>query len=255
MIKFIIGFLLKNFPRSFLQRISKPFFKVITLLYKGDAVFCPICKISLRKFFPYGRKVRENALCPNCLSLERHRLIYLYLKNETDFFNKKLNVLHIAPEQCFIEKFKNSKNLNYITGDLNSPLADITMDIHNMPFKNNTFDVVLCNHVLEHVKDDILALKEIRRVLKKGGYSILQVPFYHPLQNKTLEDKSIIDPLEREKKYGQSDHVRKYGKDYNKRLTSIGFKVDENNYINKLSEDLKIKYGLSKNEIIFIASK
>ncbi|SUZ80169.1 uncharacterized protein METZ01_LOCUS33023 [marine metagenome] len=129
------------------------------------------------------------------------------------------------------------------------------MDIHNMPFENNVFDIVLCNHVLEHVKDDILALKEIRRVLKKGGYSILQVPFYHPLQNKTLEDKSIIDPLEREKKYGQSDHVRKYGKDYNKRLTSIGFKVDENNYINKLSEDLKIKYGLSKNEIIFIATK
>ena len=88
MIKFIIGFLLKNFPRSFLQRISKPIFKVITLLYKGDAVFCPICKISLRKFFPYGRKVRENALCPNCLSLERHRLIYLYLKNETDFLIK-----------------------------------------------------------------------------------------------------------------------------------------------------------------------
>ncbi len=255
MIKFIIGFLLKNFPRSFLQRISQPIFKVITLLYKGDAVFCPICKISLRKFFPYGRKVRENALCTNCLSLERHRLIYLYLKNETDFFNKKLNVLHIAPEQCFIGKFKNSKNLNYTTGDLNSPLADIKMDIHNMPFENNVFDIVLCNHVLEHVKDDILALKEIRRVLKKGGYSILQVPFYNPLQNKTLENKSIIDPLEREKKYGQSDHVRKYGKDYNKRITSIGFKVDENNYINKLSEDLKMKYGLSKNEIIFIATK
>ena len=91
--------------------------------------------------------------------------------------------------------------------------------------------------------------------MKKGGYSILQVPFYHPLQNKTLEDKSITDPLEREKKYGQSDHVRKYGKDYNKRLTLIGFKVDENNYINKLSEDLKMKYGLPKSEIIFIASK
>ena len=177
MIKFIIGFLLKKFPRSFLQRISKPIFKIITLLYKGDVVFCPICKISLRKFFPYGRKVRENALCPNCLSLERHRLIYLYLKNETNFFNKKLNVLHIAPEQCFIEKFKNSKNLNYTTGDLNSPLADIKMDIHNMPFENNTFDVILCNHVLEHVENDILALKEIKRVLIKRGYSILQVPF------------------------------------------------------------------------------
>ncbi len=129
------------------------------------------------------------------------------------------------------------------------------MDIHNMPFENNTFDVILCNHVLEHVENDILALKEIKRVLKKSGYSILQVPFYHPLPNKTLEDKSITNSLEREKKYGQSDHVRKYGKDYNKRLTLIGFKVDENNYINKLSEDLKMKYGLPKSEIIFIASK
>ena len=255
MIKFIVSFFLKKIPRPFLQKISKPIFIIISILYRGNKVKCPICKIKLKKFFPYGRIIRDNALCPNCLSLERHRLIYLYLKNETIFFNKKLNVLHIAPENCFISIFKSSKNINYTSGDLFSPLADIKMDIHKMPFKNNTFDVVLCNHVLEHLDDDIKALKEIIRVMKNGGFSILQVPFYYPLPNNTLEDKTIIKASEREKAYGQSDHLRKYGKDYKKRLSSVGFKVDENKYINRLSEEEQKKDGLSKNEIIYIGIK
>ncbi len=255
MIKFIVSFFLKKIPRPFLQKISKPIFIIISILYRGNKVKCPICNIKLKKFFPYGRIIRDNALCPNCLSLERHRLIYLYLKNETIFFNKKLNVLHIAPENCFISIFKSSKNINYTSADLFSPLADIKMDIQKMPFKNNTFDVVLCNHVLEHVDDDIKALKEIIRVMKNGGFSILQVPFYYPLPNNTLEDKTIIKSSEREKAYGQSDHLRKYGKDYKKRLSSVGFKVDENKYINRLSEEEQNKYGLSKNEIIYIGIK
>ena len=255
MIKFIISFFLKKFSRPVLQKISKPIFIIVSLLYKGNKVTCPICKIKLKKFFPYGRNIRDNALCPNCLSLERHRLMYLYLKNETNFFKKELNVLHIAPEQCFISIFKNSKNINYTSGDLFSPLADIKMDIHKMPFKNDTFDIILCNHVLEHVNDDIKALKEIIRVMKKGGFSILQVPFYYPLPNKTQEDKSIINASEREKAYGQSDHLRKYGKDYKKRLSSVGFKVDVNEYIKKLSIEKQKKYGLSENELIYIGKK
>ena len=255
MIKFIISFFLKKLPRPFLQKISKPIFMIISIWYRGNKVKCPICRIKLKKFFPYGRVVRNNALCPNCLSLERHRLMYLYLKNETNFFKNEWNVLHIAPEQCFISIFKNSKNINYTSGDLFSPLADIKMDIHKMPFKNNTFDIVLCNHVLEHVDNDIKALKEIKRVMKNGGFSILQVPFYYPLPNKTIEDKSITKANEREKAYGQSDHLRKYGKDYKKRLSSVGFEVDVNEYVNSLSKEKQKKYGLSENELIYIGIK
>ena len=115
-------------------------------------------------------------LCPKCLSLERHRLLWLYLKNRTEFFTAKLKVLHVAPEQCFFKTFRNMKNLVYLTADLESPLADMKLDIQDMPFPENEFDVIICNHVLEHVPDDRKAMHEIFRVLKKGGFAILQVP-------------------------------------------------------------------------------
>tara|TARA_B100001245_G_C22881953_1_gene424200 strand:- start:1198 stop:1965 length:768 start_codon:yes stop_codon:yes gene_type:complete len=255
MIKSTVGFLLKKFPRSFLQIISKPIFSIITLLYKGNNVLCPICKIELKKFFPYGRETRENALCPNCLSLERHRLLFLYLKSETDVFKKNINLLHIAPEECFINIFKKSKNISYTTGDLYSPLAEVKMDIHKIPFQNETFDVILCNHVLEHVDDDKKALKEIERVMKKEGFAILQVPFYYPIPEKTLEDRSIINPAEREKDYGQSDHVRKYGKDYPERIKSQGMKVNENKFTESFNKEEKKYFGLPDNEVIYYCYK
>ena len=255
MIKKIVRILLKKFPRSFLQIISKPIFVIITLLSRGDKVFCPICEIKLKKFFPYGRKTRENALCPNCLSLERHRLLFLYLKNKTDLFKKKIHLLHIAPEQCFINIFSDYNNIKYTSGDLYSPLAKIKMDIHEMPFQNETFDVILCNHVLEHVDDDKKAMREIKRVMKKGGFSILQVPFYHPIPNKTLEDLSITSPSEREKVYGQADHLRKYGKDYDKRIISQGMKVNKSKFIDSFTIKEKEFYGLQENEIIYYCYK
>ena len=255
MIKKIVGILLKKFPRSFLQIISKPIIRIIALLYKGNNVLCPICEARFKKFFPYGRETRENALCPNCLSLERHRLLFLYLKNKTDFFKKKINLLHIAPEQCFINIFSNSNNITYTTGDLYSPLAKIKMDIHKMPFEDNTFDVILCNHVLEHVDDDKKAMKEIKRVMKKEGFAILQVPFYYPIPNNTLEDISIISPSERERSYGQADHVRKYGRDYDKRIRSQGMKVNKSKFIYSFTKEEKKLYGLQENEIIYYCYK
>lgn len=220
---------------------------------RGSKVLCPVCDHSFRKFLPYGRISRENALCPNCLSLERHRLMWLFLKEETDFFSARLKVLHVAPEHCFIDRFENLPNLDYITADIESPLAKVKMDIHHIPFSENTFDVVFCNHVLEHVQDDILACKEINRVLKPDGWGILQSPVY-PLE-KTIEDKTITDPSERERLFGQRDHVRKFGKDYAKRLSSSGLKVEGNQFVKKLDSSKVSQMALAKDEIIFVCKK
>jgi len=252
MIKSIVGFILRILPRPFLQLISKPIFKLISIFYRGKNVECPICNSRFSKFFPYGRDSRDNALCTKCLSLERHRLLYIYLFEKSDLLKKVINVLHIAPEECLIKKFKENKNINYTSADLESPLADIKMDIHKMPFDNNSFDFVLCNHVLEHVENDLQALKEIKRVLRKGGKGIVQVPFYFPIPEETKEDKKIISKKEREIIYGQSDHVRKYGKDYKKRLESSGFKVTvtlPSEFLAKSEIDL---YRISKSEEIYL---
>ena len=251
MLNTLVGFLLKKIPRTLLQRISKPFFKIISIFYTGNNVECPICRKSFKKFFPYGREARDNALCTNCLSLERHRLIYLYLDRETSIFKKNTQLLHIAPEACLINIFKMSDKIKYTTADLDSPLADIKMDIHNMPFDDNCFDFIMCNHVLEHVENDIKALSEIKRVLKKGGRAIVQVPFYHPIPDKTIEDKSITSKADREKIYGQDDHVRKYGKDYKNRLELVGFRVELVNPNHILSKDEIKRYSVIENEDIF----
>ena len=194
---------------------------------------------------------RPNALCPSCLSLERHRLIWLYLKEKTNFFSRKLSVLHIAPEPCFIKRFEKIHGDTYITGDIESPLAKVKMDIHRIPFEENKFDVVLCNHVLEHVQDDIKAMSEIKRVLKPGGWAILQVPFFSPVPDNTLDDNSITDPREREKVFGQDDHVRKFGKDYPQRIEKSGLKV----ILDDFAKSQPDKYGLQKGEIIYRAEK
>ena len=196
--KKLISIVIRYVPRKYLQRVANLGLKLVSVFYAGSAVTCPVCEKSFKKFLPYGRfKARPNALCPNCLSLERHRLIWLYLREQTDFFNTKLDVLHIAPEACFIPRFEKQHGDQYITADIESPLAKVKMDIHDIPFPENTFDVVLCNHVLEHVRDDIRAMSEIRRVLKPGGFAILQIPFFKPVQEKTFEDSSITDPKER----------------------------------------------------------
>lgn len=253
--KQIISFLLRKIPRKYLQLFSHYGLKILAVFYRGNKVECPVCNSTFRKFLPYGRKSRENALCPNCLALERHRLIWLYLKRKTDFFAKKAKMLHIAPELCFIDRFENLENLEYITGDIESPLAKVKMDIHKIPFDENTFDVIFCNHVLEHVDDDILAMKEMLRVLKPGGWAILQVPFFYPLKEKTYEDKSITDPLEREKAFGQDDHVRMFGKDYGLRLQSAGFKVTEERLVLDMPQEEVKRYALPKKEIIYRVEK
>ncbi|MDX1629831.1 MAG: methyltransferase domain-containing protein [Fulvivirga sp.] len=254
--KKLISFIIRKVPRKHLQRISKPALKVAGWFLRGNNVTCPIIDKSYRKFLPYGRiNPRPNALCPDSLSLERHRLLWLYLKEKTNFFKKKLNFLHVAPEQCFLKPFESQHGQGYITGDLESPLAKVKMDIHQIPFEENKFDAVMCNHVMEHVADDIQAMKEIYRVLKPGGWAIMQVPFFSPVPETTFEDKSIRSPEAREKAYGQSDHVRLYGKDYPDRIRQAGFEVTEDNFVHELPPGAIERYALPRNEIIYFCRK
>jgi len=228
---------------------------LISFYLKGSTFTDPIDGRSFRKFLPYGYGVqRSNALSPSTFSLERHRLLWLYLKNETNFFNKQKKVLHIAPEQCFLKRFREQKNLNYTTADLYSPIADVKADICNLPFEKNTFDIVFANHVLEHIEDDKKAMSELFRVLKPGGMGIFQIPQDLALE-KTYEDFSITSPEERTKHFGQYDHVRVYGRDYFNRLRAVGFTVNEIDYSTKISAELITKYCLVKGEILPVCFK
>ncbi len=252
--KNFIKFLLKFIPRKYLIRFSSAFSLIIRIFYIGNKYNCPICNGKFRKLLPYGNKGAENRLCPKCLSLERHRLLWLFMKNKLNIIDKNIKVIHIAPEQPFIKKFKKLKNWTYITADLESPLADVKMNIKQMPFNNEEFDFVMCNHVLEHIDNDIVAMNEIYRVLKKGGIAILQVPIDSQRKH-TYEDYNITDPKEREKHFGQYDHFRVYGLDYIDRLKSVGFEVDVNLFVKTFTLDDIDKYRLDANEQIFIAYK
>ncbi len=247
----IIKLALNTLPRKFLIRMSYLFRLISQFTNRGNNVECPVCESHYSKFLSYGyHEVRKNALCPKCLSLERHRLVWLYLKNKTNFFEQPMKVLHIAPEQSFEERFKKMTNLEYITADLESPLADYKCDVQEMPFKENEFDVVFCNHVLEHVDDDLKAMSEILRVMKPGAFAILLVPIDFS-RKKTYEDSSITSPKERAKHFRQYDHKRLYGLDYTKRLKKAGFLIPEKNFLNEIDHELIKRYSLPETEFMY----
>lgn len=228
---------------------------LIYVFFKGNRFTDPIDGRSYRKFLPYGYgKQRENALSPGTLSLERHRQMWLYLKNETDFFTQNYKVLHIAPEQEFLRRFKKMPNLDYTSADLFSPIVDVKADILDLPFEDESFDVIFCNHVLEHIIDDKKAMSELYRVMRKGGWGILQVPMKNSLES-TYEDFTITDPKERQKHFGQYDHVRWYGMDYFDRLQSVGFEANANFYSQKYSQEDQKRFGLNANEILPLVFK
>ena len=250
----IFKVILNTVPRPLLIKLSYVIRPFIAFYLKGNKYTDPIDNKSFRKFLPYGYGVqRQNVLSPSTLSLERHRLLWLYLTNETNFFTSKKKVLHMAPEQCFLSRFK-KLNHEYITADIDSPIADVKADIVNLPFTDNSFDVVLCNHVLEHIQDDTKAMKELFRVMKKGGMGIFQVP-QDLNRDVTFEDNSITDPKERAKIFGQYDHVRVYGRDYFDKLRSVGFKVEEVNYSQKVSSELSSRYRIMEGELLPVVSK
>ncbi|MFV5694712.1 class I SAM-dependent methyltransferase [Flavobacterium sp. LB3P122] len=276
--KKLFKLILNTIPRPILIRLSYVARPVLALALKGNTFTDPIDGKSFKMFLPYGYGTqRNNVLSPSTLSLERHRLLWLYLNQETDFFkpelvtgssvtntkkiklrdaetNSALKVLHFAPEQAFYKLFRNQKNLEYTTTDLFSPLADVKADICDLPFEDNQYDVILCNHVLEHIPDDTKAMQELYRVLKPGGMAILQIP-QDISRATTFADDTITDQKERAKIFGQYDHVRIYGRDYFDKLRSIGFKVIEEDYTNKIAPELVEKYCLAKGEIIPVCFK
>ena len=247
--------ILNIIPRPFLIKLSIWFRPFIKWYYKGNRFKDPIDGSSYSKFLPYGyKKLRQNALCPGTLSLERHRLLWLYLDRETTFLKDTIRVLHVAPEQVFYKKFKSFSNWDYSTTDLHSPLADIKADICNLPFKENTYDLILCNHVFEHISDDKKAMSELYRILKKGGTLIAQVPL-DETRKEIFEDDSITDRKKRTIIFGQYDHVRIYGQNYYSRLEAAGFKVSRINILKKLTSK-EIKYfGLPIQEDIPVGKK
>jgi SAM-dependent methyltransferase len=233
----------------------------VAFFLRGNKFTDPIDGKSFRKFLPYGyEKVRDNVLSPSTLSLERHRLFWLYLKNETEFFSpknnasEKLKVLHFAPEQAFYKRFRKMKTLEYTTTDLNSPIADVKADICNLPFQDNEYDFIICNHVLEHIPDDTKAMQELYRILAPGGTAILQVP-YEADRKITFEDNTITDPKERAKIFGQYDHVRVYGMDYFEKLAKIGFKVEAADFTNTLTNKEIERFRLAKGELVPVCKK
>ena len=277
--KKIFKFILNTIPRPILIRLSIVVRPILAFLLKGSRFTDPIDGKSFRMFLPYGYgNQRNNVLSPSTLSLERHRLLWLYLQNETDFFQSQLDsdspvtqnkriklrkdaetssalkVLHFAPEQEFYKRFKKQTNIVYTTTDLLSPLANVKADICNLPFEDNEYDIIFCNHVLEHIPDDTKAMQELFRVLKPGGMGIFQIP-QDLSRAKTFSDDTIVDQKERAKIFGQYDHVRVYGRDYFDKLRSIGFKVIEEDYTHKIAPELVEKYCLAKGEIIPICFK
>jgi len=207
------------------QRTRAPF-------YRGSRYLCPCCGGHFRKFLDAGSKQRANALCPRCGSRERHRMLWLFLSRETPLVAKvdaaaapKLRVLHFAPEPQFQARLAAQPHLDYVSADLNSPFAMQHADITQIPYPDASFDAVLCNHVLEHVPDDGKALRELFRVLRSGGFAVLQHPIAQSLAQ-TYEDPNITEPAARARAFGQTDHVRVYGRDFGDRVHAAGFSVE-----------------------------
>jgi SAM-dependent methyltransferase len=247
--------LLNLVPRPWLIQLSIWFRPLIKLYFKGDQFTDPIDGSSYRKFLSYGyQNLRQNALCPGTLSLERHRLLWLYLDRKTTFLTDSIRVLHIAPEQVFYKKFKSFSHWDYTTSDLHSPLADVKADICALPFENNSYDFILCNHVLEHIPNDLKAMEELYRVLKPGGTAILQVPLEEDREN-TFEDDAITDQRERTRIFGQYDHVRVYGQDYYNRLEEVGFKATAVDFIKEISAADVKRFAIPTERIPVVTKK
>lgn len=229
----------------------------------GNTVLCPCCNGSFSTFLPYGLIKRANALCPKCFSLERHRLHWLFLEKELNLFNgpEKMTLLHVAPETIFYNKFIQLAHVKYypiakIEEGYPDVYPELTKndDLTALSFEDNSFDFIYCSHVLEHIPDDGLAMKEIARVLKPNGKALLQVPL-DINRSVTYEDFSITDPIEREKHFGQRDHVRVYGQDFKQRLEKSGLTVNVTDYRNKFDLNEQFKFGLMLHEDLYLCKK
>ncbi len=260
---------IKNFIKALIPVKFQPYVKLTArkIYFFGFKYKCPVCRSQIRLLKPLGFDfpvIKEkqivggglrNAMCPVCRSSDRVRLLYLFLRNNTEIFTKQTRLLHIAPEKPLEEIFQKHKNIIYLTADLVPENVMQQMDITNIQYSENNFDAIICNHVLEHIPDDLKAMKELFRILKAGSWAILQVP-YSKILEKTFENPSITSPEDREQIFGQKDHVRIYGKDYTEKLRQAGFKVQEY----KWTEDRDLnnssnKLALNEDEVVFYCQK
>lgn len=247
-VKFLKHIGSKYIPQRYFPLAMRLYFSIQGTLYRGNNVHCPCCNKHYRTFLPYNG--RQNAMCPGCASAERHRLLWLFLNKKTDLFSGYHKVLHIAPEFILQQNLVKLDNIDYINADLDSPQATTKMDITALPVANEAFDVILCSHVLEHIPDDRKALRELRRVLKPNGWAILNVPIDDKRES-TFEDFSIVSPEERLQAFGQDDHVRIYGVDYEERLREAGFAVNVDSFAQTFDETTRKFYGLMSDENIY----
>lgn len=262
----------KLIPYSLGQKLRGVWQITQSIFYYGYSYTCPFCNGKFRKLLPGGSSLavikekniigagrRDNCICPRCYSTDRDRLIYLYLVNFTRIFSQPKKMLHVAPSGGLKAILHNIPVLNYQEGIKYHEgfyySKDISIiDIQNLDFDDNSFDIIFCNHVLEHIQEDRVAMKELYRVMKPNGWAILQVPISTALES-TYEDPSITSEKEREIHFGQFDHVRIYGKDYTKRLESVGFEVEEILSSRDWDIDGLERYAINKEEILFVAHK
>jgi SAM-dependent methyltransferase len=175
------------------------------------------------------------ARCVHCGAKERHRFVWLYFTRMTDLFDgRPKDVLHVAPERCFEPRLRRQLGTGYVTADLFDPRAMVKMDVTDIHYPDESFDVIYCSHVLEHVQDDLRAMREFYRVLKRGGWAVVLVPISAA---HTFEDPSVVDPAERRRQFGQEDHVRRYGPDFPERLRRAGFEVTAIHVTDLLAKD------------------
>lgn len=231
--------------KTYMKLLIKNFLIIMCLFISLNGVFCPFCQKEFSAFMPYGVTRRTNAQCSQCKLMERHRHLWLFLINNTSLFTKSHKLLHCAPERALYSLFATMKNINYHPIDLSpAPWGDRIKkaDLLTLPFGNNSFDAILCNHVLEHIPDDAKAMAELYRVLKPNGWAIIMVPLYKHL-SKTFEDFSVTSPEERLRLFDQHDHVRKYALDIKDRLKKAGFEVTTY-LLDSMPEDKRAYYGL-----------
>ncbi len=250
--RFLVEGAIKITPGKYREYLKK-------IIFYGNEKFCPVCDSKIRKFytyyFPQHIKIgpRPDALCPVCGSIERERLLWFYLEKYTNFFiSPKKKILHVAPEVVLSDRIRKNEFIEYLSADLDPNRAMVYMDLTNIKMSDNIFDVIICNHVFEHIPDHKKAMRGIYRILKPGGWAILQVPM---LSESTFEDPAATTPEAREKIYGFAEHVRGYGKDYRDFLIAAGFSVKVDDFVKKLG-DKTVKYmGLPESEDIYYCTK
>jgi SAM-dependent methyltransferase len=221
-----------------------------SIWYQGRARHCPCCDGWFRSFVPAGRPARPEAACPGCGALERHRLLWLYLAERTRLLTEPARALYVAPEAQLQARLRRLPRLSYLSGDLESPLAMARMDLLALPCRDQTFDAVICSHVLEHVADARRALAEIHRVLVPGGWAILQSPI-DPARATTFEDPTVTSPEQRERVFGQRDHVRIFGLDYGHVLARAGFDVQVDGFARERAPAWATLHGIDPHEDIY----